>query len=102
MSVSKKIIEYLEVRYPQVVHKGDILKMSGEWGHMADYVGRECRRLARRKKILAHYNEQNEVMYSYILPEKNEPPRADSEPFTNQTSPVSTSSSGEIYQRLLF
>ena len=71
--LSKLIIDYLQERYPQTVHKGELgKKCILDWGYEAETLGRECRRLEVAGKIKVEYNEKHHAMYKYIPQSDNQ------------------------------
>ena len=71
--LSKLIIDYLQERYPQTVHKGELgKKCILDWGYEAETLGRECRRLEVAGKIKVEYNKKHHATYRYIPHSDNE------------------------------
>jgi hypothetical protein len=68
-SLKSRIYEYIKSQYPQIVHKGTILKMTmNEWGRESENAGRRCRELEESGKIEVHY-QNGQAGYKYIEPE---------------------------------
>jgi len=59
------IYDHLKSHYPAYVHKGDLEKMSGEWGYMADNICRRTRELCNVGVISKILNEKGIVLYRY-------------------------------------
>jgi hypothetical protein len=67
MSLRNKIIEYLKVEYPRIVHKGDLGKLAVlNWGYENENLGRRCRELEDESLIKRFEDEKGRVMYQYI------------------------------------
>jgi len=50
-SLKSLIYDHLKSHYPNFVHKGDLEKMSDEWGFMADNIARRTRELCNEGLI---------------------------------------------------
>ena len=66
MSARNKIRQYLFDSLPNIVHKGEIERMSWEWGYEPSTIDRVCRELAEEGVLEKHPNEKGHMRYKYI------------------------------------
>ena len=66
MSLKSRILELLEKRYPNWVHKGEIGRLAViDWGYENENCGRRCRELENEGRIEHDYNSKGCVLYRF-------------------------------------
>ncbi len=94
-SLRNKIIEYLQSKWPEVIHKGELGRIAvNDWGYENENMGRRCRELEEEGIIKRIYDQKGRAMYQYIPTVKVEIKREEKEPqrlFGVEESPRETS-----------
>lgn len=68
LSLSKRIEKYLEKRYPDFVHSGEIERLALQAGYKSSNAGRRCREM-QNEGILERKLENGSVLYRYLKPD---------------------------------
>lgn len=69
LSLKNRILAYVMSKFPAIIHKGLILRISSnDWGYESENAGRRCRELVKEGRIENVPDEKGRARYRYLPP----------------------------------